>query len=106
MRVITATVCLIAVSMSTYAEDTPPAPPPLSGSPCFELSVPTNPRSQIEAMLLNKCTGQTWQLVRGGGPNRTFVYRWHPIGVDANPAQLSYPQPANPDAPAPRPKAK
>jgi hypothetical protein len=86
--------CTIAAAQKSDFEGKPGLP-----SPCFEvLMAPrggtnvlsTDPASSI---LLNRCTGDTWMLVRTtvskSGKPEEYTYRWYPISVGTSEALLS-----------------
>ncbi len=60
---------------------------------CFEVAIAQS--SGTPTILLNRCTGETWQLVKvATNPNNTglfgpFVWRWFPIGVGQGEATLN-----------------
>jgi hypothetical protein len=72
-------------------------------APCFEVTMApragggagfsTDPAFSI---LLNRCTGDTWMLVRttiskGKGTAGEFAYRWYPVSVGSGEATLANP---------------
>jgi len=65
---------------------------------CFEISrtnVLVDPSNPI---LINKCTGDTWMLVKSeivdvnGHSTDSFTYRWFKLGESSDTASLSYPK--------------
>jgi hypothetical protein len=52
--------------------------------PCFELYPNSNASGLEGAILLNKCTGQTWLLV-GVNTGSGNSIGWHPIPIDMSP---------------------
>jgi hypothetical protein len=67
----------VLIARAAFAEDA--AEPKLSGA-CFDIVRPATDMA-AGAILLNRCTGETWLLVRSRNRNgKAFVYRWHPIG--------------------------
>jgi hypothetical protein len=87
-----------AQAQAPMPEGTPPA--------CFEVIAPQG--GMKSPLLLDKCSGSTWQLVPshrvGGWRSGTLVYRWRPLarpdGVAETPARSSTvavrPAPARP----------
>lgn len=72
------------------------APPPPAGGACYEMlpgeanTLPGSP------MLINKCTGQTYVLMRGPAKGKAAgspAYRWQPIAVGDD-APEARPKPA------------
>jgi hypothetical protein len=61
-----------------------------SGRPmaCFEVTVTQARLSLTDVILLNRCSGETWLLVRAHKTDHlapttgSFVYRWRPIAID------------------------
>jgi hypothetical protein len=55
---------------------------------CFEVTVTQARPSLTDAILLNRCSGETWLLVRTHKTDHLapttggFVYRWRPIAID------------------------
>ena len=55
---------------------------------CFEVTLAQTKPSLTDVMLLNRCSGETWLLVRTHKtdqlPQTTsgFAYRWRPIAID------------------------
>ena len=53
---------------------------------CFEVTLAQTKPSLTGAMLLNRCSGETWLLVRthktNQFPQTTSGYRWQPIAID------------------------
>jgi hypothetical protein len=82
--------------------------PAVQAGACFEV-VPAQARPYPTGpILLNRCSGQTWLLVRSyhdgqDGGVGSLAYRWRPIATDDREAVLA---PARSERPAPRiPKA-
>jgi hypothetical protein len=66
----------IVVGPRAFAEDAAGAPP--SGA-CFDIARPQTPTA-AGAILLNRCTGETWILTRSRTRSgKAFAYRWRPI---------------------------
>ncbi len=80
---------MLAISTSVGAAADPP---------CFELYPNSNASGPEGAVLLNRCTGQTWLLVgvnTGGGSS----IGWHPIPIDMSPDDSqTVPQPEQDDS--------
>jgi hypothetical protein len=68
---------------------------PASQATCFDVLMPPSDSQPAGAILLNRCSGQTWILVRTYQPHARGIpaYRWSPVASDA----------ANPKPPAPAP---
>jgi hypothetical protein len=55
---------------------------------CFEVTLRQAKPSLTDAILLNRCNGETWLLVRTHKTDQLlqttsgFVYRWRPIAID------------------------
>ena len=54
---------------------------------CFEVTLAQTKPSLTDVMLLNRCSGETWLLVRTHKTDQLpqtsgFVYRWRPIAID------------------------
>lgn len=55
---------------------------------CFEVTLAQTKPSLTGVMLLNRCSGETWLLVRTHNTDQLspttsgFVYRWRPIAID------------------------
>ena len=54
---------------------------------CFEVTLAQTKPSLTGVMLLNRCSGETWLLVRTHKTDQLpqtsgFVYRWRPIAID------------------------
>jgi len=68
----------IVLPFPAYAADQPP--------PCYEITVlPSDPQAPGIALMVNKCTGDTWYLAlltELGAPGKAskFGYKWYPIG--------------------------
>jgi hypothetical protein len=78
------------------------APPPALGASCVEV-IPAQPGA-APAILLDRCSGQTWQLVRSYAGRHGVRYAWHPLlrqEAAAAPQKASaVAAPARPKAPA------
>ena len=89
---------LAAVALITCTG--PTSAQPSDSGPCFEVIAPrpnSQPRSPV---LLDRCSGRTWLLVR----NADGIYRWRPIATDN--AEVAFKAPSRPQAQAPEiPKA-
>lgn len=73
---------------------------------CFNIVPTTGDVAPFGPILINRCTGATWFLVREdvsdakGAPAGKFTFRWHPLGSVANEAVLGSPGlPGSPTAP-------
>jgi hypothetical protein len=74
-------------------------------NPCYEIIVPQRQTPPDSPLLFNKCTGETWLLVRTGKWNaRTRGYRWVSLEAD-NPARINPDARVAPSAPAAKPPA-
>jgi hypothetical protein len=75
---------LALIASPALAQETPPkAPPPATAPPCFDmtaLSASQNPSERAIALMVNKCTGDTWYLGRTVTGNNVG-YEWFPIPV-------------------------
>jgi hypothetical protein len=55
---------------------------------CFEVTLTQTKPSLTDAILLNRCSGETWLLVRTHKTDHLpqtisgFAYRWRPIAID------------------------
>jgi hypothetical protein len=50
--------------------------------PCFELTPPVAQTERSLPFLINRCTGETWMLVRVPVRDSDFVtYEWQPLSV-------------------------
>ena len=77
---------------------------------CFEVISPSQ-TAQSNQIMLDRCTGATWLLVRvslpdmPGRPSQSFTYQWEQLTISSEPPILSYntppifPQPVTPKAP-------
>jgi hypothetical protein len=83
----------VAISAAASAQEPSITPPGGSGVPCFEVAMLSQPGAPVGSILLNKCTGATWQLTREGDTQKAFTYRWHPIRVETTEAILSFASP-------------
>jgi hypothetical protein len=52
---------------------------------CYEVVGPGNDSLPKSPILVNKCTGQTYLLVRSGGPKGPQKYDWVPIAIREQP---------------------
>jgi hypothetical protein len=73
---------LAVVSWPVSAEDV--APKPSEPVPCFEAIPATANVAPLSPILVDRCTGRTWLLVRSNiadakGKTIGFAYRWHPV---------------------------
>lgn len=78
---------LVAIGVPAMAADAPVA--------CFEIVAPAE-HAGWEALMLNKCTGASWILVRstvyrGGKPTDDYAYRWFPVVVSRDEAEIHTP---------------
>jgi hypothetical protein len=86
---------IFGLPYSGLAQTEAPAAP--SAAPCYDIKM-TAPESPYTPILLNRCTGQTWQLVRvvvndaKGKQTDQFVYRWYMIEAAAGEAALVAPR--------------
>jgi hypothetical protein len=90
------------------------AAPPARTEPCYSIVPPPQGLGPDGSVMIDRCTGKTWLLIRIAIPNDQgevtgdFTYRWAPILYGDREALLSAPQPAPkpPAAPAPAPTRK
>jgi len=89
---------------------TAPQPVPTRSDPCFDILSPGQGSSPDGMMLIDKCSGRTWLLIRipipddKGNATTEFAYRWAPILYGDREALLSIA--GHKDAPPPAPGAK
>ena len=78
---------MVAAPASLPAQTAPPPP----GANCVEV-VPAQPGA-APAILLDRCSGQTWQLLRSSGGRYGARYAWYPLnrqeGASAPPRTTS-----------------
>jgi hypothetical protein len=78
------TVSLATVIIGHVAADA--AESDASAGPCFQILPPVLNREPASPILFNKCTGDTWLLVkkngRAGHGKRVASYRWQRMEVD------------------------
>ena len=73
----------------------PAQPAAARGDPCFDILSPGQGGSPDGMILIDKCTGRTWLLIRipvpddNGNPTTEFAYRWAPILYGDREALLS-----------------
>jgi hypothetical protein len=71
---------IAAMTFPASAQEAKPAP-----TPCYEIAVlPDNPQSIGVALMVNKCTGETWYLARTAdfdkqGHATHYGYTWNSI---------------------------
>lgn len=71
--------CLVAFALTAFSATAVRAQDAQTGA-CFNIIVGNADKPEAGAFLLNRCSGQSWILVRArqsskGGPN----YRWSPV---------------------------
>ena len=77
---------------------------------CFEVTRTQTKPSLTDVMLLNRCSGETWLLVRTHKTDQFlqtssgFVYRWRPIAIDRVKEAIQLPP--RPVPAMPKPTAK
>ena len=76
---------------------------------CFEVTLAQTKPSLTGVMLLNRCSGETWLLVRTHKTDQLpqtsgFVYRWRPIAIDR--VEKATELPPHPMPPMRQPTAK
>ena len=76
---------------------------------CFEVTLAQTKPSLTDVMLLNRCSGETWLLVRTHKTDQLpqtsgFVYRWRPIAIDR--VEKATELPPRPIPAMPQPTAK
>jgi hypothetical protein len=100
--------CLAAVVLTGMAGGhalAQSSPPEATVGGCFDVIRPLG-RSTIGAILLNRCTGDSWLLVRTDESGRqhfragSVTYRWQPIAVDKT--ETAYRLPPRPSTAAPQ----
>lgn len=85
---------VVAISVPALAQEGPAKSE--TRTPCFELVMMQNSIA-YGPILVNRCTGATWMLVREslprakGNSEEPFTYRWHPLATEENEAILGYP---------------
>lgn len=75
--------------------------PPQTSLPskCFEVSRSTNLSEPASPILINRCTGDTWMLVKSriydksGKDTQSFDFEWFPLSVSGQSLVLGYPKP-------------
>jgi hypothetical protein len=79
--------CLAAVP--AFAQESPPPAPSAATVPCWEVLAPQPGTAPAAALKLNKCTGETWLLVRtrlsqANAPDidSTYTFRWQRLMQD------------------------
>ncbi len=89
-----------------------PVSAPLAPPSCYEISQPQKGDMPFGPILLNRCTGLTWVLVKAsmtdvhGKDTGNFVYRWSPLLLNTGEAQLYVPSPHFPPIIQSHPPAK
>ncbi len=86
-----------AATPKPAAPDTAPAAQPAASraEPCFDILSPGQGSSPDGMMLIDKCSGRTWLLIRipipddKGNVTTEFAYRWAPILYGDREALLS-----------------
>ena len=87
-------------------------PTPPRTEPCYAIVPPPQGLGPDGSVMIDRCTGKTWLLIRIAIPNDQgevtgdFTYRWAPILYGDREALLSSPPPAPKPAPAPAPATK
>ena len=76
---------------------------------CFEVTLAQTKPSLTDVMLLNRCSGETWLLVRTHKTDQLpqtsgFVYRWRPIAIDRVEKATERPPHSIPSIPQPTAK--
>lgn len=92
-------VCAVSPALA-QSEPKPPAPPQASNPECLQLSQPAEGTTPNTPLLLNKCTGSTWMLVRVPlpAPSTNTAYRWLPLQVSDAEGLFPAGQPTPPSA--------
>ena len=81
---------------SARAVGSPPAQPSQPSVGCFEVYEPSQAAQISQPILLNRCTGTSWVLVREpladqkGNPTRSFTYEWHGLSVSNDTPVLAF----------------
>jgi hypothetical protein len=81
-----------AIAQNNQA-DAPPTPPAVSPTICYEVVPLPMGQPPGSPILINRCSGATWTLVRqtinnGQGKPAGFVYRWNPLSIENGEAIL------------------
>jgi len=76
---------------------------------CFEVTLAQTKPALADVLLLNRCSGETWLLVRTHKTDQLpqtsgFVYRWRPIAIDR--VEKATELPSHPIPPIRQPTAK
>ena len=64
-------------------------------APCWEIYAGTSNVAPYTAILLNKCSGDSWLLIRSGVTDKkgkgtdSWVWRWSPLNAESSEAILS-----------------
>jgi hypothetical protein len=102
MFAVTAAAFAVVASSGAARAQTAPLPAGASGTGCVEV-IPAQ-AGAAPAILLDRCSGQTWQLVRSYAGRHGTRYAWHPLlrqeGAAATPQKSAVAVPARPKAPA------
>ena len=84
---------LAVMSFPAWAQGTPSILlGPGATSPCFDVVPMTDNAVPYGPIMINRCTGVTWLLVREnvfdtkGNPTGKFAFRWHPLSSAGNEA--------------------
>ena len=84
------------INVFAQGEATMPLVKPDATQPCYELVPMPTKEQPYGPLLLNRCTGATWLLVRSGLPDvagkatNSFVFRWAPLGASSGESVLSF----------------
>jgi hypothetical protein len=62
-------------------------------SPCFDIVTVRDIAKLNGAILLNRCTGQTWLLTRNARRGGALGYRWNLLVADGGESGKSFPRP-------------
>ena len=99
MKIMTAsgcrTACLIiaALTMELPAADVSAQTAEAQASPCFDIITVRNTAQPGGAILLNRCTGQTWLLTRNARRGGALAYRWNLVVADGGEIGRPLPRP-------------
>ncbi len=82
-------------SSAAFGQSLPVQPAaPSSMDTCFSVETPRIEMPPNAPLLVNRCTGSTWMLVRtnlndaAGKPTGVYTWRWSPLAANTGEAQL------------------
>jgi hypothetical protein len=68
--------CPLIVALLGFCAPDGVAAQDASKTACFDVFVPSG---NVQPILLNRCSGETWILARSGSRNGRLTYRWNPL---------------------------